>query len=71
MKPLQKATLSRLCEQLAAHPWHESELQELVGPKLGIITGFQDLLDGLEKLRRTDLGSQPPAQGVQVVDDEH
>ena len=71
MKPLRKSTLMQLCEQLAAHPWHEAELEELVDPKLGIITGFRDLLDGLEKLRRTDLGSLPPAQGVQATDDDH
>jgi hypothetical protein len=71
MKPLQKSTLSQLCEQLAAHPWHEAELEELVAPKFGIITGFRDLLDGLEKLRRTDLGSLPPAQGVQARGDDH
>lgn len=70
MKPLQKATLSQLCEQLAAHPWQEAELAELVDPKLGIITGFQDLLDDLEKLRRVDLGTLPPAQSVRVADRE-
>ena len=70
MKPLQKSTLSRLCEELAAHPWLESELEELVDPKLGIITGFQDLLRELEELRRTDLGDVPPAQGVWVPDNK-
>lgn len=70
MKPLQKSTVSQLCDELAAHPWHESELDELVDPKLGIITGFQDLLDELERLRRTDLGALPPAQGIQVTGDD-
>ena len=70
MKPLQRSTLSQLCEQLAAHPWPESELEELVDPKLGIITGFGDLLAELEKLRRMDLGCLPPAQGVRTPDDE-
>ena len=70
MKPLQKSTLSQLCDQLAAHPWHEAELAELVDPKLGIITGFQDLLEGLEELRRSDLGSLPPAQGIRVTDSD-
>ena len=68
MKPLQKSTVSQLCEQLAAHPWRDAELAELVEPKLGIITGFQDLLNDLEKLRRTDLGTLPPAQGVRAKD---
>ena len=70
MKPLQKSTLSQLCEELAAHPWLNSELEELVDPKLGIITGFQDLLCELDELRLTDLGAVPPAQGVRVSDAE-
>ncbi len=48
----------QLCEQSAAHRWPDTELEELIDPKLGIITGFGDLLDELEKLRRTDLGSR-------------
>lgn len=67
MKPLRKSTLLQLCEQLAAHPWHESELDELIDPKLGIISGFQELLDGLEALRRSDLDSLPPAQAIRVA----
>ena len=70
MKPLQKSTLSQLCEELASHPWLDSELEELVNPKLGIITGFQALLHELERLRRTDLGDVPPAQGVRPPDAE-
>lgn len=70
MKPLQKSTLSQLCEQLAAHPWDTAELDELVDPKLGIITGLEDLLRELEQLRRSDLGTLPPAQGVQAPDAE-
>ena len=62
MKRLELPTLTRLCEELAAHPWTESELGELVDPRLGIITGFQDLLDELEALRQVDLGDLPPAQ---------
>lgn len=69
MKPLQRSTLSQLCEELAAHPWDAAELDELVDPKLGIITGFQDLLRELERLRQTDLGALPPAQGVRPRDE--
>ena len=70
MKPLQKSTLAQVCEELAAHPWREAELEELVDPKLGVITGLQDLLRELEKLRLTDLGTLPPAQGVRAPDQE-
>ena len=65
MDRLTKSTLTQLCRQLSAHPWSDRELEELVAPKLGIITGFQDLLDDLERLREIDLEDIPLAQGVQ------
>lgn len=65
MKALEKSTLAALCEQMAAHPWSDAELDELVGPRMGIITGLQDLLNALELLRQTDLGALPPANNVQ------
>lgn len=64
MKPVSRRTLEGICGELAAHPWHEEEIGELVEPKLGIITGFQDLMDELEALRRVDLGDLAPAQAV-------
>lgn len=65
MKPLKKSTLVGLCDQLAAHPWKDAELEELAHPKLGIITGFQNLLSELETLRKLDLGTTAPATNVQ------
>lgn len=61
MKPLTGDTLGRMVEQLATHPWSAAELDELVAPRFGIITGFQGLLTELEALRRLDLGETPPA----------
>jgi hypothetical protein len=65
MKKLTRETLTGLTEQMASHAWRGREIDELVDPKLGIITGFQVLLEQLEELRRTDLGDTAPAQGVQ------
>lgn len=65
MKPLQRETLQGVCDQMASHDWSEADLNELIEPKMGIITGFQNLLEELEVLRKTDLGSTPPALGVQ------
>ena len=65
MKKLQIETLTGIRDQLAAYPWDDSELSELVDPKLGIITGFQDLLDQLEILRKVDLGDIPPAGQIE------
>ncbi len=64
MKKLQLKTLEGIRDQLASYPWRDSELDELADPKLGIITGFQELLDQLERLRGIDLGSVPPASGA-------
>ena len=64
MQKLSKATLSGICTQMAAHSWSEEEISELVDPQLGIITGFQDLLNELEQLRKVDLGTTPPAMSV-------
>jgi hypothetical protein len=61
MKKLEKGTLTGIRDQLASYAWKDEEISELVDPKLGIITGFQDLLEQLEQLRKVDLGSTPPA----------
>ncbi len=65
MDKLTKDTLVGLTGQLASSQWRDDEIDELVDPKLGIITGFQELLNELEVLRKTDLGFVAPAQGVQ------
>jgi hypothetical protein len=64
MKKLQKDTLLGMRDQLASYAWKDEEISELVDPKLGIITGFQDLLDQLDELRQIDLGSTPPASHI-------
>ncbi|MCP4429710.1 MAG: hypothetical protein GY806_01905 [Gammaproteobacteria bacterium] len=64
MKKLQIETLKGIRDQLAGYAWDDVELRELVDPKLGIITGFQDLLDQLEVLRRVDLGQIPPCADI-------
>jgi len=64
MKKLQKDTLLGMRDQLASYAWKDEEISELVDPKLGIITGFQDLLDQLDELRQVDLGSTPPASNI-------
>jgi hypothetical protein len=64
MHKLKKQTLIGIRDQLASYAWKDDELSELVDPKLGIITGFQDLLDQLDILRRVDLGATPPASNI-------
>jgi len=64
MQKLDKKTLIGIRDQLASYAWEDAEITELVDPKLGIITGFQELLDQLEFLRKVDLGSTPPAGDI-------
>ena len=66
MKRLQQQTLLGIRDQLASYAWDDAEISELVDPQLGIITGFQELLDQLELLRKVDLGSIPPAADISI-----
>jgi hypothetical protein len=67
MQKLDRNTLLGIRDQLGSYAWDDSEIDELVDPKLGIITGFQELLDQLESLRKTDLGSTPPAGDISAT----
>ena len=64
MQRLRKETLIGIRDQFGGYAWEDAEISELVDPKLGIITGFQELLDQLEQLRKTDLESIPPASDI-------
>ena len=64
MKKVQQQTLIGMRDQLGGYAWQDAEISELVDPKLGIITGFQDLLDQLEVLRNIDLQALPPAGDI-------
>ena len=65
MNKLEKETLVRMRDQLGGYAWDDSELEELVNPRLGIITGFRELLEQLEDLRRIDLDAIPPASRIE------
>jgi hypothetical protein len=64
MKKLEQQTLAGIRDQMSSYAWSDAEIDELVDPKLGIITGLQDLLDQLELLRKIDLESIPPATDI-------
>ncbi|MCP4334165.1 MAG: hypothetical protein GY785_16025 [Gammaproteobacteria bacterium] len=66
MKKLDSKTLLGIRDQLGSYAWDDAEIDELVDPKLGIITGFQELLEQLEGLRKIDLGSIPPAGDITI-----
>lgn len=64
MERIRQGTLLLVRDQMAAHPWRDDELAELVAPTMGIITGLPDLLAQLEELRRLDLGTTAPASDI-------
>jgi hypothetical protein len=64
MQKLDKNTLLGIRDQFGSYAWDDTEIDELVDPKLGIITGFQELLEQLEYLRSIDLESTPPAGDI-------
>jgi hypothetical protein len=64
MQKIERQTLLGIRDQLASYGWEDAEIDELVDPQLGIITGFQDLLDQLEQLRKVDLKATPPAGDI-------
>ena len=64
MQKLDRKTLLGIRDQLGGYAWDDGEIDELVDPKLGIITGFQDLLEQLEQLRKLDLDATPPAGDI-------
>ena len=51
-------------ETFSTYNFKNNDLNELVNPNLGVITGFNDLMYQLESLRLIDLGQTPPALGV-------
>ena len=65
--PLTKPSLESLQtirQAFASHDFSDADLSELVTPKLGLITGFEDLMKEIEKLRAVDLGATAPALGM-------
>lgn len=56
MKTLRKETLVRINEEFPAFNWEDGELEELVDPKLGVITAFSEILEQIETIMALDLG---------------
>ena len=63
-KAIRLETIQSFQEVYSTYMFKNNDLNELVNPNLGVITGFNDLMDQLESLRLIDLGQTPPALGV-------
>lgn len=60
-RALTKSTLQRILAELSTHDWSERELDELVSPKYGVISGFQDIIEDIRELSEIDLKETEPA----------
>lgn len=56
MKTLRKETLQQINDEFPTFSWESSELEELVDPKLGVITAFSEILEQIETIMALDLG---------------
>ncbi len=56
MKRVSKETMLRITEEFPTVRWSERDLEELVAPKYGLITGFHRFLEEVEAIANVDLG---------------
>ena len=63
-KAVKLETIQGIQASFSTYEFKNNDLNELVNPNLGLITGFNDLMYQLESLRLIDLGQTPPALGV-------
>jgi hypothetical protein len=61
MEPVRKTTLQSIVREFPVVPWNDDELEELVAPRYGVITGFSALLSEIDALVSMDLGTIGPA----------
>ena len=61
MDPVSKETLERMMKEFPSQEWSQAELEELVAPRYGIITGFQAVLEDIRFLQEFDLEDIGPA----------
>ena len=68
MRKLAEQTLLSIRDEMATLPWSDAEVFGLVNSSHGVISGLQQLLHELDKLRRVKLGRVPPAGVIQRND---
>jgi len=58
--PLSKMTLKRLLSEFPTHLWSDQEIEEIISPQYGLITGFEAMLTDVDKLIAIDLNDIAP-----------
>ena len=61
MEKLTKELLKQLQAAFPTLEWSDAELDDLVKPSFGLITGFPELLTEIDRLCKRDLGELSPA----------
>lgn len=56
MKTLRIETLLNIVDEFPSFTWDQTVLEELIDPKLGVITAFGEILDEIETILSLDLG---------------
>jgi hypothetical protein len=64
LRKLEKQTLLSVRDELAALPWSDADIAGLIDANHGVISGLQQLLYELDKLRRVNLGTIAPAEDI-------
>jgi hypothetical protein len=61
MKKLTKELLQQMQGPFPTLEWSDAELDDLVKPSFGLITGFPELLTEIDRLCKRNLKDLPPA----------
>jgi len=56
VKTLRIETLLNIVDEFPSFTWDQTVLEELIDPKLGVITAFGEILDEIETILSLDLG---------------
>ena len=61
MEKISRELLHRVQAAFPCVEWSDDELDDLVKPNFGVITGFSELLVGIERIGKRDLEEIAPA----------
>lgn len=60
MRKIQKETLETVLEEFQGYECLKDSIQELVDPEMGLISGFQDMINAVTGLKSSDLEKYTP-----------
>jgi hypothetical protein len=60
MTKIRKETLQAILDEFQGYPSLEGSIDELVDPKMGLISGFQNMVDAMKGLKSADLEDYSP-----------